>query len=100
VKAGVGNTTAVDVAMLVAAMSLAALSETATVRAGRFAACAILLVVTPVAIVTMHSTEAARVVVAAVRVRVAEDVPEFTAVAVKVVEPHAEEVVGDERVPK
>jgi hypothetical protein len=87
-NAGVGATTAVDVVIAVAATLSAVANVTATVRVARFAACAAALVVTPVAIVTAHSTSVARVAVAAVSVTFAVAVPEFAAATVNVVVPH------------
>ena len=63
--------TAVDVVIAVAEMSATAANVAAAVRVLRFAACAAELVVTPVAIVTVHCLYALSTAVAAVSVMVA-----------------------------
>jgi len=95
-NAAVGATTAVDgeIELLAAAMSAADARVTATVRLVKSAACACLLVVTPVATVTVHSDPAASVAVFAVRVRVASAVSEFVAATVNAVLPHPADMVG------
>jgi hypothetical protein len=80
--------TAVDVVIAVAEMSATAANVAAAVRVLRFAACAAELVVTPVAIVTVHCLYALSTAVATVSVMVAVAVPEFDLAAVNVVLPH------------
>jgi hypothetical protein len=80
--------TAVDVVIAVAEMSATAANVAAAVRVLRFAACAAELVVTPVAIVTVHCVPDANEFVATVSVMVAVAVPEFDLAAVNVVLPH------------
>lgn len=63
--------TAVEVEMAVAAISLAPANDTATVRVLSSADCALALVVTPVAMVTVHTASAARFAVFAVNNRAA-----------------------------
>jgi hypothetical protein len=87
VNAGVGDTTAVDVLIGVAAISVAADNIIATVLVFRFATCPRVLVVTPVAMVTVHSVPAERVAVAAVKVIVAVEVPELLTAPVNEVDP-------------
>jgi hypothetical protein len=82
--------TAVDSVIFTAAMSDRSLSRnvTAAVRELQFTACALLLVVTPVAIVTEHSWYAFSTAVPAASVSVAVAWPVLAAVAVKTVLPH------------
>jgi hypothetical protein len=79
----------VDVTIAPAPMSLTSESAnvTAAVRALSFAPCTLLLVVTPVAIVTEHSWYAFSVAVAAVSVSVAVVCPELAVPAVNSVAP-------------
>jgi hypothetical protein len=86
VKAGAA--TAVDTAIGVAEMSVTPASTAAIVRVFRFAACVTALVVTPVAIVTVHCVAAASVAPPVVNVNVAVAVPELLAAAVKFVLAH------------
>ena len=105
-NAGVGAATAVELGIATAATFVAVASVTAAVRVFRFAFCAPALVVarvaalvlTPVAIVTMHCVLAASVAVAAVNVTVAVAVPELVPATVNVVVPHPL-VVGVTKVP-
>jgi hypothetical protein len=61
---------------------------TATVRLASFAVCTTELAVTPVATTTVHCIRALRVLVAADKVNVAVEVPEFVPAALNEVEPH------------
>jgi hypothetical protein len=85
-----GATVTVDVVIFTAAMSVTSLSRNATaaVRELQFTTCVLLLVVTPVAIVTEHSSYALSTAVPAASVSVAEASPVLAAVAVKTVLPH------------
>jgi hypothetical protein len=83
-----GVLTADDSTMVDAAILGCPLSVTATVRVLRSAACGDAPVVTPVAIVTVHFVSAASEAVAAVKVKVAVEVPEFASVVENDVAPH------------
>jgi hypothetical protein len=85
-----GSTVSVDVVIATALMSVRSVSSnvTAAVRALSFAPCALLLVVTPVAIVTEHSWYALSTAVPAVSVSVASVCPELAVPAVNTVLPH------------
>ena len=86
-----GSTTAVDVS-IASGLTLPPADEgrvAAAVRVASSAACATLLLVTPLLTVTVHSWYAGRVAVAAARVSVAVAVPELlTPESVNVVAPH------------
>jgi hypothetical protein len=82
------ETIAVDVVIAVAAMSVACVSVTAMVRVLKFASCGSTPVVTPVAIVIVHSVPAESVAVAVVNTSDAVAVPEYIAATVNDVEPH------------
>jgi hypothetical protein len=84
----VGYITAVETGIGVAGILVASASVTDTLRVFIFALWPPALVVTPVAIVTVHCVPAERAAVAAVNVREAAAVPEFAAEAVNVVLPH------------
>jgi hypothetical protein len=87
--ANAGSTTCVDDAMVTAAMLPDADGNVApTLRVESPAACATLLLVTPLATDTVHCAYASSVAVAAVRVSVAVLVVESLVVAVNVVVPH------------
>jgi hypothetical protein len=85
-----GSTVTVDVVIFTAAMSVTSLSAnvTAAVRELQFTTCAVLLVVTPDAIVTEHSSYAFSTAVPAASVSVAAAVPVFELLAVNTVVPH------------
>lgn len=89
-KAICGDTTADDDITLVEEMSLMPVKVTAAVRVFKFTCCVLLLVVTPVAIDTVHCASVLSVAVLAVKVRVAVAVPDKLDTAVNVVEPHPE----------
>ena len=74
-------------------MSLADARVTATLRTCELMDCCFMLVVTPVATVSVHSDPAASVAVFAVSVSVASDVPELDAATVKAVLPQPGVVV-------
>jgi hypothetical protein len=95
-----GATVTVEVVIFTAAMSARSLSRkvTAAVRELRSAAWALLLVVTPVAIVTEHSWYAFSTAVPAARVSVAVASPVLAAVAANTVLPHPLSA-GDPSVP-
>lgn len=78
---------------------LASLIITWTVCVARLASFAIELVVTPVATVTEHHVEAGRLAVPAVRVMLADAVPEFVGCAANDVVPHPV-TVGVDKEPK
>ena len=77
-------------------MLVAEANVTATVRAAILTDCALALVVTPVATVTVHSDAADSVAVAAVSVSVAPAAPELDPAAVNVVLPHPDDVLISE----
>jgi hypothetical protein len=86
-SAGVGATTGLDPMMPVAAMLAESAKVTATVLVERFACCAVLEVVTPLSIVTVHRTPAFICAVAAVNVTEAVPDPDPATATVKVVVP-------------
>jgi hypothetical protein len=95
-----GITVTVDVVIFTAAISVTSLSRnvTAAVRELQFTTCAVLLVVTPVAIVTEHSWYAFSTAVPAASVSVAVVCPVLAAVAVNTVLLHPLSA-GDPSVP-
>ena len=87
-------TTAVDVLIPVAVISVFEENVTAFVRVPRSAFWVVALVVTPVGMVTLHSVNALRAAVAADKVSVAVVRPELAFATEKVVLPHPLTVVG------
>ena len=81
-------------AAVLCAPRFASAKVTAAVRAARLAVCDLVLVVTPVAIVTVHSVLAASGAVAACSTRAAVAVPELLMLGVNVVVPHPADIVG------